>query len=134
MARRSQIEKEVAQMYKACSRCGKIHDTKTKCKPTYKTPYKTEQTELRATNKWHTKSLQIRKRSKWLCAICQEEGRYTYDNLEVHHIISLKQDKSKLLDDYNLVCLCNFHHRLADEGKISVEHLLEIARIREDGA
>ena len=119
-------------MYKACSRCGKVHDTKYKCSVKRKYNYNNEERKLRNTNKWHKKSLQVREKSRWLCAVCFEEGIYTFDNLEVHHIVKLKEDKTKLLDDYNLICLCSMHHKLADEGKISAEHLLELAKKREN--
>jgi hypothetical protein len=67
-----------------------------------------------------------------LCAICLEEGRYNYDNLEVHHITKLKDDADGLLDNYNLICLCKQHHELADAGKIDAEHLRELAKTREN--
>ena len=119
-------------MYKACSRCGKVHDTKFRCNAGTRYKKETEQSKLRNKNKWHKKSLEVREKSRWLCALCFEEGIYTFDNLEVHHIVSLKEDKTKLLDDYNLICLCSMHHKMADEGKISSEHLLELAKKREN--
>lgn len=121
-------------MYKSCSKCGKIHDTKYKCKDrsTYRANYKYdyEEAKLRNTYAWHTKAEQIKKDSKYLCSICYQEGIYNYKELEVHHIIKIKKDKTKLLDDYNLICLCRKHHRLAESGMIDQDTLLKLARLR----
>lgn len=94
---------------------------------------KTADQKLRSTRRWTNKSAEIREKSKWLCAICLQEGRYTYDGLEVHHIEKLKDNEDRLLDNYNLVCLCKHHHELADEGKIKASYLEELARCREEG-
>lgn len=119
-------------MWKSCTRCGRLHASNQKC-PAKKSPTpKTQDQKLRSTNKWTKKSKEIRKASKWLCEICLEEGRYNYEDLEVHHITKLRDNEAGLLDNYNLVCLCKHHHELADAGKISAEHLQEIAKSRED--
>lgn len=118
-------------MLKACSKCGKIHDDKYEC--TKRTYYKrTEEDKLRNTNDWHKKSKEIKEKSNYLCAICRENNRFTYDSLEVHHIDKLREEPDKLLDDYNLICLCSKHHKEADAGLISKEHLRELAKARED--
>ncbi len=88
--------------------------------------------KLRSTNKWTNKSLEIREASKWLCALCLEDGIYNYNDLEVHHIERLKDNEERLLDNYNLICLCKRHHELADAGKINKQHLEELARNREE--
>lgn len=109
-----------------------IHDTKYKCKVgiKYKTNYDYEEAKLRNTYSWHTKAEQIKKDSKYLCSICYQEGIYNYNELEVHHIVKIKDDKSKLLDDYNLICLCRRHHILADKDMIDINLLLELAKKR----
>lgn len=119
-------------MYKACSRCGKIHDTKYKCH-VGKTYNGGEERVLRNTYAWQQKSIEIRERSNYLCEVCKQEGRFTYDNLEVHHITKLTEDSSRLLDNYNLICLCQEHHKLADAGKIDKGYLEKLAKLREDG-
>ena len=118
-------------MWKACSRCGKIHDTKYKCNKgkVYK-DYKTKEDRLRSTRKWTNKSKQIREDSMWLCAVCKDEGRYNYNNLEVHHIEKLRHDINKLLDNDNLICLCSMHHKMADAGLLSKEYLIELVKSR----
>ena len=118
-------------MYKACSRCGKIHNSTYKCnKGRIYTGGK--ERELRALNKWHMKSKEIREASNYLCAVCKEEGLYTYNNLEVHHIIKVTEDETKLLDNYNLICLCQEHHKLADSGDIDKDYLFKLAELREN--
>ena len=118
-------------MYKACSRCGKIHDTNHKCNIGI-VYTKTKESELRNKNKWHMKSLEIREASNYLCAICKEQGIYNYNNLEVHHIDKLKEKPDRLLDNYNLICLCTEHHKLADKGEIDKDYLFKLAKDRED--
>lgn len=119
-------------MYKACSRCGKIHDTKYKCNKG-KLYRGGEERELRNTHSWHKKAEEIKERSNYLCSVCKEEGRYTYNNLEVHHIEKVKDNKERLLDNYNLVCLCVEHHKLADKDEIDKTYLENLAKLRENG-
>ena len=119
-------------MWKSCTKCGKIHDVKYRCNTRRNPTPKTPDQKLRSTNRWIKKSEEIREASKWLCAVCLEEGRYNYDELEVHHIEKLRHNEDRLLDNYNLICLCKHHHELADAGKIDSKHLEELARIRED--
>lgn len=119
-------------MYKACSRCGKMHDSNYIC--TKGKVYRGgEERRLRNTYKWACKSQEIRDKAQYLCEVCRDKGRYTYEGLEVHHIVKLSQDKDGLLDNNNLVCLCIEHHKLADAGKIDVDYLRHLADIRERG-
>ena len=122
-------------MYKSCSRCGKIHDYNYDCtvgkqKRIYD---RTEDRRLRSTNAWTQKSKEIREHAHYLCEVCRDCGMLTYESIEVHHIIKVKNNKELLLDNYNLVCLCQEHHRQADSGLIPVEYLQDLARQREDG-
>ena len=122
-------------MKKSCSKCGRIHDLNYVCQKGLKkdnSKYHYGEAKLRNTYQWHTKSEQIRANSHYLCSVCLENKIYKYDNLEVHHIVKLKEDKSKLLDNYNLICLCKECHTLADAGMIDKDYLLELARRRED--
>lgn len=120
-------------MMKACSKCGRIHEFNYKCNKGIKkdyTKYDYEESKLRNTYKWHTKAEDIKKESKYLCSVCFEEGIYNYNNLEVHHITKIRDDKSKLLDDNNLICLCREHHKLADVGMLDKEYLLKLVQKR----
>ena len=118
-------------MYKSCSRCGKIHDSNFKCN-VGKVYIKDNEHKLRSTNKWTQKSLEIRERANYLCEVCRDEGKITYENLEVHHITKVRDDESLLLDNYNLICLCQEHHKQADKCMIDKDYLLSLAKRRED--
>ena len=117
-------------MYKTCSRCGKIHPFDYKCTKG-KVYSGGEERKLRNTYAWEKKSKQIREKAQHLCEVCRSEGRLTYNNLEVHHIVKVKDNTSLLLDDYNLVCLCQEHHKKADKGLIDADYLRKIADDRE---
>ena len=117
-------------MLKACSKCGKIHDKYFNC-GAGALP-KTQEQKLRNKSKWHKKSEDIRNRSFNLCAICRELGEINYKNIEVHHIIKLREDPNLLLEDSNLISLCSFHHKLADKGAYSSEYLKELANKRDE--
>ena len=119
-------------MYKACSRCGKVHNVNYKCNIGRVRGNIPEDARLRNLNAWHIKAEEIKKKSNYLCSVCKEEGRYNYNNLETHHIDKLRDKPEKLLDDYNLICLCVEHHKLADRNKIDKEYLFKLARERED--
>ena len=117
--------------FKACSRCGKVHSTNYKCNHN-RDKKDTETRKLRQKNIWHKKSEEIRKASNYICSVCREEGRYTHTGLEVHHITPIEEDRDRLLDNYNLICLCNSCHRLAELGKIDKDYLYLLARQREE--
>lgn len=87
---------------------------------------------MRNTNDWHKKAEHIKKKANYLCEVCRDEGVYTYDNLEVHHIEKLRENINRLLDNYNLSCLCCRHHKLADKGMIDKEYLIRLAKEREE--
>lgn len=114
---------------RACSVCGKIHSADIKC--VRKDARVDREHKLRQTNKWHTKSLDIRERSQWLCAVCRDKGRFNHSSLEVHHIEKLRDNPNGLLDDSNLICLCVEHHKLADAGYLDVDYLKMLANIRD---
>lgn len=121
-------------MLKACSRCGRVHPynyrcTHNKAKVSYNGG---AEREARNSWAWHKKSLEIRDKAQNLCEVCRDEGRYVYNGLEVHHIVKVKDDASRLLDDYNLVCLCVPCHKKADRGEIEQGYLRELARKREE--
>ena len=117
-------------MYKACSRCGRIHDERFKCTAgVHKAS--TAETRLRNLAAWHRKSEQIRQKAGYLCEVCRDKGIYTFRGLEVHHIDKIRDDQSRLLDDYNLACLCQACHKLADAGQIDKEYLFRLAARRE---
>lgn len=119
-------------MLKACSYCGRIHDSKVDCGKKPKRMYRrTEEEQGRYTHAWDVKSEQIKERSHYLCEVCLEEGRLTYEGLETHHIVKLRERPDLLLEDENLICLCKMHHRMAERGEIPAEKLRKLAKKRE---
>lgn len=119
--------------YRACSRCGRIHDSNAMCPKMPRVYPKTPDRQLRNTYDWQEKSKEIREKANYLCEVCRDRGEhYTYTTLEVHHIEKLKDHPTLLLDNYNLVCLCNMHHRQADAGELSKDYLKKLAQEREE--
>lgn len=119
-------------MLKTCSRCGIVPQD-------HICPYKHYRnkdsndvaTKFRKSKQWTKKSVEIRTRDKFLCQICIRNlyntiDKYNFNTLEVHHIVSLKEDYDKRLDNDNLITLCCYHHKLADRGEIKKELLSDI--------
>lgn len=108
-----------------CSRCGKIVERGHNC------PYKnkmyqkkdTNANKFRNTKAWLKKSIEIRQRDKYLCQVCINNlyntiNCFNTEKLEVHHITPIEEDYNRILDNDNLITLCNTHHRMAELGKI----------------
>ena len=117
-------------MLKTCSICGGIHDEADMCKRT-NNKKDTESNKFRKSYRWTEKSKEVRKRDKNLCQICitgkyNTNYRYTYNDLEVHHIIPIEEDYNKRLDSNNLITLCRYHHEMAEKGQIKREELIKI--------
>lgn len=122
-------------MYKACARCGKMHPHGYQCSvgATKRVYASTEERKQRSTYAWTLKSQEIRDRAHYLCEVCLAEGRINYKDIEVHHIVKIKDDRAGLLDNDNLICLCQEHHKKADKNEIAASYLKELARFREAG-
>lgn len=115
-------------MLKSCSYCGLTHNRNEQCarKPTRKKFKKNDADSFRNTSLWKKKSKEIRERDKHLCQICIRKlyntmNQYTFDTIEVHHIIPLQEDISKGLSNSNLLSVCKYHHYMADHGEIPRE-------------
>lgn len=120
-------------MWKSCAKCGKIHDYNKRCYAGDSFRKKdTKANKFRATTEWKNKSEEIREESKYLCAMCIEEGIYNYNQLEVHHIEPLEKNFERRLDDYNLICLCSEHHKLAERGEVEQDYLFNLVMKREE--
>lgn len=121
-------------MWRSCSRCGRIHPENKACpKPSqyrYGDASDTDR-QFRSSSEWKSKREEIKRESNYLCAACKAEGRYNYNNLEVHHIEKLRDRIDLSLDNTNLIVLCTTHHKAADEGKIDKEYLKKLVRERE---
>lgn len=129
------MKRKWCNILKTCSKCGKLHDFNYVCKvgrtkKNYKYTY--EESKLRNTHNWHKKAEEIKQASNYLCSVCFDKGIYNYNNLEVHHIEKLRDRPERLLDNYNLICLCREHHKQADAEIIDKKYLIELAKKRED--
>lgn len=126
-------------MFRACSRCGKIHPYTAKCSAGIEwNKYKTDADKLHNTTAWHNKAAEIKERSMFLCAVCVEDwkmdpinNRLASEELEVHHIIKLRENPDLLLEDSNLICLCRKHHKAADRGLLDPDYLTLLAKQRD---
>lgn len=117
-------------MYKACSKCGKVHPFGYKCNKgiIYK---KVDEDKLRWEYKWKLKTVEIRERANYLCEVCRDQGVWTYEDVEVHHIKKLREAPELYLDNDNLICLCKKHHKEADNNEIDMDYLTGLAIKRE---
>jgi 5-methylcytosine-specific restriction enzyme A len=125
-------------MLRSCKYCSGIHDTRETCaaKPTRKKFKKTDADSFRQSTLWKKKSIEIRQRDKGLCQVCIRQlynttQQYTFDTIEVHHVVPLHEDIRKGLSNTNLLALCKYHHYMADHGGIPREEQLEIVREQE---
>ena len=117
--------------YKSCSRCGKVHIVGQEC-PKMRTYTRTDDRRLRSKWKWTEKSKEIREKANHLCEVCRDKGVITYNDIEVHHITKIREDGGGLLDNYNLIVLCQEHHKQADKNEINRDYLIKLAKRRED--
>ena len=130
-------QKAGEDMLKACKYCGRIHDSKFDCgkKPVPRKKI-THIDQFRGSKPWKDKREQIRERDKNLCQICIRNiygtvRRYNYENLSVHHAISIEADYDKRLDDDNLLTVCGMHHEMAEDGQIPFEVIKKIIEEQE---
>ncbi len=118
--------------YITCSYCGRIHKAGEKC-PAFTRIYRGgDERKLRSKYAWTEKSKEIREKANGLCEVCRDNGVYIYKGIQVHHIQKVKDNPSKLLDNYNLICLCDEHHKQADAGKLDADYLRKLAKAREE--
>ena len=123
---------------RACSKCGGLHPFGTKC-PNYRKDYRgqfskrndIEEAKIRSSTAWKKKREEIVKKSNYFCAYCFENNRLTLNNLEVHHITPIRENKSLAFDNNNLILLCRQCHKDAELGKINADFLRKLARERE---
>ena len=123
-------------LLKSCSYCGGIHDRRVECakKSAHKLARQKKETsasKFRSTRAWSLKSKEIRSRDLYLCQWCLKEGKYTFDLLEVHHIEPISKSWNTRLDNFNLITLCAYHHKLADNGELDKNELKRIAALKE---
>ena len=127
-------------MRKSCKYCGRMHPIGALCtkkpqrmhKATYSRADRSA-AEFRSSHAWKCKREEIRKRDRYLCCACMSCGVYSYDGIEVHHIVSLQEDYNKRLDGDNLITLCRMHHKAADSGKLSKSTLRGLIKVCQRG-
>ena len=114
-------------MLRSCKYCGRIHSNKFNCgKKPKRNKEPTRINKFRWSRRWREKRNRIVDRDNGLCMLCRANGKYVYDDLEVHHIVRIEDDYNVRLDEDNLITLCVYHHKKADKGEISKEYLREI--------
>ena len=119
---------------KACPYCGRIHPKSFDCGrlPKYGRQKGTEEQRFRSSTAWTRKSIQIRARDNYMCVYCMlHDGRVNTEDVEVHHIIPVKEDYSLRLDNDNLVTLCREHHEAAEASMIKRDVLKAMAEEQE---
>lgn len=110
--------------YITCSKCGIVPRGHRCPYKTYKKKaYDTEADRFRKSKRWTNKSIEIRQRDKYLCKVCMANlyntiQQLNFNELDVHHIVPVSEDYNKRLDNDNLITLCRYHHKMADDGKI----------------
>ena len=119
--------------YVTCKYCGIVERGNHRCPyKTYKNKaYDTEADRFRKSKRWTNKSIEVRQRDRYLCRVCEANlyntiYQFNYNELDVHHIVPINEDYDKRLDNDNLISLCRYHHKMADDGKISKEVLYKL--------
>lgn len=120
-------------MFRLCAQCGQLHDFDTGTCRAIRFKKQTEAVQFRNTSRWQRKRKQIRERDKNLCQVCLLDmydtyNIYTYDNIEVNHIVPINEDSGRALNDNNLLCLCSHHHKMADKGIIPRSIMFALAQ------
>ena len=121
----------------SCSRCGVVYRG-------HQCPYKVHRKrekdskadKFRKSKGWTNKSIEIRQKSKYLCSVCMENEYHTisqlnFNKLSVHHIVPIGENYDLRLENSNLICLCEFHHHLAERGEIPREYLSSLVQRRD---
>lgn len=108
------------RMMKACSRCGKIHESGHKCYANSRNYYQSDPKirKFRNSGAWHKKAEEIKERDKFLCVVCLKNNAYNYRDLSVHHIQPLSENWDLRLENSNLITVCETHHKDCECGKI----------------
>lgn len=107
-------------MYKACSRCGRIHDANHKCYANSRNYYQhdPEIRKFRNSTAWKKKAQEIKERDKFMCQVCLKNNIFNYKDLSVHHIQPIAENQALRLENSNLITVCEHCHKLCESGKI----------------
>ena len=132
-------------MLKACSYCGRIHDSKDMCtqkeqkireRQSQRTNRNKKVYDFHRSHKWKQKSMDVRERDEFCCQVCiwgrfRSQCGFETENISVHHIVPIAEEWDRRLDDENLITLCSKHHEMAERGEIKRKKLLSIAAEQE---
>lgn len=114
---------------KSCRYCGRIHVRGHVCD---KKPKREERTKkhdkFRNTKAWQRKREAVRKRDLFMCRVCKDLGEINTRALEVHHIIPIKFDYERRLDETNLITLCPYCHERAERGELVRNYLFKLVK------
>lgn len=80
--------------------------------------------EFYNSKEWKKKRLEIINRCNGLCEICWRLG-IIREGREVHHIVKLRDDWDKRLDNNNLIFVCSSCHHQVEDCCSSVEDLIK---------
>lgn len=128
---RSTRTKGGARVFISCKYCGGIHQKGVVCSRKPQKQYKKRTSKIdkfRKTAEWQRKRIEVLERDKYLCRLCFP-AVINNSSIQVHHIVPMKEDWERRLDNDNLVSLCTFHHQLAEDGEVDREELFNITNI-----
>lgn len=122
-------------MLVSCSYCSGRHNRGVNCprRPRAANRAKEENyiTRFRSSRAWQNIRGEIKKRDKFLCMACLQNGRYTFDKLEIHHIRPISKAWHLRLTASNLITLCVNCHKMAENGEIEAAELTKMATLSE---
>lgn len=127
-------------MLMSCSRCGRVHERQFICEGKKRNYQKklSLADKFRNTQAWRNKKRDIVHRDRALCLVCMSGAYPSYSSrplnqkVQVHHIIPINEDYTRRLDGDNLICLCTYHHHMAEHGQIKRKELIELVRVSEE--
>ena len=111
-----------------CKHCLKIHDREYECDA--KSKYKRDKNRCRknsmssdkkiidrfySTSEWRKCREEMMKEANYLCEMCLEFGKITYNDLHVHHVVKVKDNWNKRIDKDNLIVVCPDCHRQIED-------------------
>lgn len=127
---------------KFCHKCGEIHeygecpnkkDSRIDINPprkrkSWKTYAEMNPEELKIakfynSKQWKKLRYKLMRECNGLCQVCWALGRLR-NATSVHHIVKLRTDFDKRLDEDNLICVCDSCHRVLEETCSSVDDVV----------
>lgn len=126
-------------MKRSCPYCGGVHSVGYECDKKPKRDQRIKNTQadkFRSTALWQQKRKKVKERDNYLCQVCLRKiyntvtRQYNFKDLSVHHIEPLEERYDLRLADGNLITLCAYHHRMAEEGLIPKSVLRSIADLQ----